>query len=162
MKSKGMTTGHKIGYFFTRRYSLPKSVKRLDQMLKHYHDIDKRSIGNLQRRAGELRTISTLALNFLTSHKLSPTFKDGIKKGIRQKISDPEIERQLWDKVYLSRVELDRVRAKKTTEQELRQEKFNILKKRKYDEAYAAYRDKSFDLVVSKLCRRVSRAAETT
>ena len=160
IKSKGMTTGHKIGYFFTRRYSLPKSVKRLDQMLKHYHDIDKRSIGNLQRRAGELRTISRLALNFLTSHKLTPTFKDGIKKGIRQKINDPKMLEQLWEKTHLTQLEEDQVEAKKTTREQLRQKKFNDLKDEKYRDAYSAYKDISFDLFVSKLCRRAERKAQ--
>jgi hypothetical protein len=160
MMSKAKTTGQKIGYFFTRKYPLPKDVKRLDQQIRHYHNIEKRSIGNLQRRAGSLRTIATTARAFLTRHKISPSLKDDIKDNIRGKIARPKSLEKFRQQVKLSQVDLDQIAKKKITEHELRQKKFNNLKDIAFISEYSAYQNKSFDLFLSKLCRRAVRKAQ--
>ena len=160
LKSKAMTTGQKIGYFFTRKFPLPRAVSRLDQQLRHYHDIEKRSIGNLQRRAGALRAIATMGRKFLADHKLSPTFKDDIKSGIRQKIAGSKIQKQLRKQVRLSDLQLAQIKNKTAIEHELRQDKLNTLAQGRYNTAYSAYKDSSFDFVVAKLIRKSERKAE--
>ena len=160
LKSKATTTGQKISYFFTRKYPLPKAVSRLDQQLRHYHDIEKRSVGNLQRRAGALRAIATMGRKFLADHKLSPTFKDDVKSGIRQNIARSKIQNQLRKQVRLSDMELAQIKNKTAIEHELRQKKLNTLSQGKYNTAYSAYKDSSFDFVVAKLIRKCERKAQ--
>jgi len=70
MMSKAKTTGQKASYFFTRKYSLPRTIHTLDMQIRHYLKTEKRSVENLQRRAGALRIIAGLGRSFLAEHDI--------------------------------------------------------------------------------------------
>jgi len=52
------TQKQKIGHFFGRKFSLPRTIRTIDHQIRHYNNIEKRSIENLQRCAGILRMIT--------------------------------------------------------------------------------------------------------
>ncbi len=70
-QSKAKTRGDRFKRFFTRKYQLPRTIRNLDMQIRHYHKTKKRSIDNLQRRAGALRTIAGLARCFLAEHDIA-------------------------------------------------------------------------------------------
>ena len=97
MMSKAKTTGQKIGYFFTRKYPLPRTIRTLDKQIRHYHKTEKRSVENLQRRAGALRIIAGLCRSFLAEHDISN--KNVLKESMEEK-NIKNTRKNLWTTLF--------------------------------------------------------------
>ncbi|MHC4644364.1 MAG: hypothetical protein ACYTBJ_02595 [Planctomycetota bacterium] len=165
MDSIAKTRGQRIGHFFTGTFTLPKTVLTLDLQIRHYHNIEKRSVANLKTRAGMLRMIAATGQMFLTRHKLAPTLKTDIKDQIRKKIMRPQISNEIRQQVdkdlggVTNEMERKMISGEVDVEQ-WKREKFNSYMQQKYEDEYETYKDASFDYAISKLVRRARRKSE--
>jgi hypothetical protein len=83
MKSKAKTFGQRVGYIFKCKYPLPRTIRTLDMQIRHYHKTERRSVENLQRRAGALRIIAGLGRSFLAEHDIPD--KNVLKQSMEEK-----------------------------------------------------------------------------
>lgn len=164
IKSNAKSRGEKISHFiFRKKYKLPKIIAFLDQRIRHYHDIPKRSIENLPVRAGELRVIAGTARVFLDQYKIPDNLKNNAKQNIRRKVNAPKTVSKRWKEVRkkgISRTEEDMIRKKQTTAKEIMQKRYNESQSDAFTSEYSTYKDTSFDYAVTKLIRRAMRKAE--
>jgi hypothetical protein len=75
-RGQTQSKGKRFGDHFKRltnrgKFPLPRTIRTLDMQIRHYHNTEKRSAENLQRRAGALRTIAGLARSFLAEHDIA-------------------------------------------------------------------------------------------